>query len=97
MPESYRTSDGWIRAGHLRNGEVEQRGWQSSTGEWHVLQLRLERRSPEMWSVRHWITHPDKTNDENSELFNTLTEARQRFKTVRREPPTRYAPPEAVA
>ncbi len=97
MPESYRTSAGWIRVEHLRNGEVEQRGWRSPEGDTHVLTLRLERKRPELWVVQHWIT-ASKTNamSTNSELFNTLTEAREHFKSVRREPPTRYEQPEVA-
>jgi hypothetical protein len=96
MPDDHRTSDGYVRAEHLRRGAIDQRGWPVGN-EWHILRLKLRRRKPELWEVEHRIVRPKGgAPSYNVELFNTLTEARRHFRLMQRNPPTSYPSPEAA-
>lgn len=90
MPDQHRTSDGFVRAEHLRRGAIDQLGWPVGN-EWHLLRLKLRRQRPELWEVEHRILRPKGgAPSSNVELFNTLTEARRHFRAMKRNPPTDY-------
>lgn len=101
MPDPHRTSDGYVRAEHLRRGAIDQRGWRVGS-DWHILRLQLRRRKPELWEVQHRIIHHHQgtvvasSTEENTELFNTLTDARRHLKTMQKKPPTSYPSPEVA-
>lgn len=96
MPDPHRTSDGYVRAEHLRRGAIDQRGWQH-LGDWHIVRLQLRRKNPELWEVEHRIIRPKGGMPHtNSELFNTLTEARRHMRSLQKDPPTSYPSPEVA-
>lgn len=101
MPDEHRTSDGFVRAEHLRRGAIDQRGWLVGT-DWHIIRLTLRRPRPELWEVEHRIIHHHpgtsiaSSTTTNSELFNTLTEARRQLKALRKSPPSSYPSPEVA-
>lgn len=97
MADSYRTKDGWVRAEHLRRGEIEQRGWRGDGDSWHIVRMRLLRKHPELWEVEHRIVHSKSGPPSlGVTLYNSLTEARRAMKQIIADPPARYEDPEVA-